>query len=130
MQTNNLDYLCAEYGQKIPIKEVEKTKNENMITKALGILQEDGVYAFVVYLASKGAFEARDPDEKVAESILSNIFEFLKKLELVSDNSEDKENVYKQFLSLTQDLDKLLFAKDLIEKILIYARFHAKALGE
>lgn len=136
---DNLDYICAKYGQEIPVPKEElehkdrvKSTNENMVTKALGVLQEDGVYAFVVYLASEGAFKkGGDDNERVANSILSTVFEELLKnsLGLVKGSYEPK-NVYEQFQSLGGNLDNLLFTKELIERTLTYARYHAQALGK
>jgi len=52
----NLDRLCAEYGEKFA-REIADTfgskdrdkKAENLITKSLGVLQEQGVYAYVLF---------------------------------------------------------------------------------
>ena len=38
----NLDYICAKIGQNLIVK-----ADENIFRKALGILQEDGVYMFL-----------------------------------------------------------------------------------
>jgi len=124
MVQNNIDYICAKYGQEI-VKKVEKKKEmKNLIQKSLGILQEDGVYAFVVYSDSEGAFK-----NGMANKILSKTFELLKdnNINLVEGNYERNE-VYEQIRKLSENIDDLFFAKDLIERTLIYARYHAKAL--
>jgi len=36
----------------------------------------------------------------------------------------------KYFQNLAQDLNKLLFMKELLEKVFIYALYHAKAKGD
>jgi hypothetical protein len=125
MAQNNLDYLCAKYGHKIVKKAEKKKEMKNLIQKSLGILQEDGVYAFVVYLDSEGAFKG----EKVAEKILSETFNLLKEdgIKLVKGNYGEEE-LYKQIQKLSENIDNLFLAKDLIERTLIYARYHAKAL--
>jgi len=68
----NLDSLCAQHGYDIvrtvapngSLSESDKSKLENTITKCLGVLQENGVYAFFLYLdyrkEEKGAPEIRD----------------------------------------------------------------------
>ncbi len=125
MVQNNLDYLCAKCGQEIVEKAEKKKEMKNLIQKSLGILQEDGVYAFVVYLDSEGAFK----NGKVANRILSKIFELF-----TGDNTKliegiyERENVYKQIQKLSENIDNLFLAKDLIERTLIYARYHSKAL--
>jgi len=54
-KTQNLDRLCAHFGYKMCEQvgeafqkdgKIDKAKTENLITKSLGVLQEDGVYAF------------------------------------------------------------------------------------
>jgi len=52
----NLERLCAEYGERLALevagafdsKDGSK-KAVNLITKALGVLQEQGVYAYVLF---------------------------------------------------------------------------------
>lgn len=135
MERINLDYECAKFGQKIPLTDLTdvrriKSTNENLITKALGVLQEDGVYAFMIYLSSGGAFDSElDDDEKVARSILYESVQILKELDILKGDFE-RENIYTQFRELTKNLDQLLFVKDILERTLIYARYHAKSLGE
>ena len=46
----NLDYLCMKYGHEIAECEGKKTDKENLVTKALGVLQENGPYAMFLYL--------------------------------------------------------------------------------
>ena len=65
MSTQNLDQLCAKYGWNIADKVHQAIgKNaENHITKSLGVLQEDGVYAFFLYQASRGQREKPGADK-------------------------------------------------------------------
>ena len=124
---SNLDLLCAKYGQKIAEK-VSTTENYNakkavvLITKTLSVLQEQGLYAFVLFCESK-----KDIDSSAAKEIQILVGEILKELSLI----EGKSNLLDELLkedSLLSKLDELLFAIEIIEKSLIYARFHAKAL--
>lgn len=52
---NNLDRLAAKYAQQIIANTKAKKASDidNTITKALGVLQEDGVYACFLYLLAK-----------------------------------------------------------------------------
>ena len=125
-----LDMKCAEYGSKI-VSEIdnaaeERNKIETMITKTLGVLQEDGVYAFALYSKSKSG--DGNTEKKTAMQIFNNTFELLKagKIEILPGKCDDflagiREN-------LAPDLDKLFLAKELLERTLVYARYHAKAL--
>lgn len=105
----NIDFLCAECGNEI----AKEVKEESVIQKCLGVLEEDGIYAFVVYSDSK--------DQKT-RSILKKTEEFLKKNNFIQENLKE-ESIY-------TDMGKLLLIKEIIQKALIYARYHAKAIGE
>lgn len=108
-----LDMKCAEYGSKIAST---AGIDETLITKALGVLQEDGVYAFFLYTASK------------ADAIRTLAFSFLKDRGLLTDtDGADVLSVVRD--GFRENLDNLLFAKELLERTLVYARYHAKALG-
>jgi hypothetical protein len=125
----NLDFLCARYGHEI-VKKVRKSDIENMLQKSLGVLQEDGIYAFTVYLDSEGAFKDNvEGKEKAVKEILKNVWNLLSDTDVALVNGECKRDiVYQELQKLSEDLNKLFLAKDLIEKCLIYARYHAKAL--
>lgn len=115
MNTANLDLVCAEYGDKI----AKKIGNEVPIMKSLGVLQEDGVYAFFLYCQSKGE-----------KDIGSECYGFLKDDRILKTLFNDSNDLLKAVREVFKDkLNQLLFAKELLERTLIYARYHAKALG-
>jgi len=118
----NLDLEAAKRAQKI-IAETKNKSNEaeNLITKALGILQENGVYACMLYL-----YSLSNDAKSISESIRRN---FLKAIELLEEKpvSQNKEEVLKFFTnSICSDPDTLFLTKQLWEQILIYARYGAK----
>lgn len=121
----NLDQLCAKYGWQIA-DEVHRAigkQAETHITKSLGVLQEDGVYAFFLYQASRGSRE-KPGAEKITELAAA----FLKEAGIQAfQNGTDPLKAVRE--RLASDLDQLLLAKRLLEQALIYARYHAKALG-
>jgi len=47
----NLDRICAEYGQAIVDAAGQPDVTDRLTTKALGVLQENGVYALFLFLA-------------------------------------------------------------------------------
>lgn len=105
-----LDAVCANSGMLI----ADEVNDENIITKALGVLQEDGLYAFFLYLKAikqEGFSKKAVNLLEIAELIKINTSDILKSLQN----------------GLCNDLDRLIFAKNLLEKALIYARYHAKA---
>lgn len=138
MNVQNLDRLCAHFGYEMCQKTGEqfkgkdgkpdKAKTENLITKSLGVLQEDGVYAFFLYLSSRGS-EKDGADElgRQATELLSD-----EEVKLLPENMIKTSQAALETIrgkdDLADDLDNLLLAKRLLEQALIYARYHAKAL--
>ena len=51
MTVQNLDAACAKLGEKLAAGGTKDT--ENSITKALGVLEEQGVYALFLYLHAR-----------------------------------------------------------------------------
>lgn len=128
-----LDMKCAEYGSKI-VSEIDNAakegkKIEAVITKTLGVLQEDGVYAFALYSKSKCGNE--NTEKRTAMQIYNKTFELLKadKIGILPEICNDFLLGIRQSLAEGKDLDKLFLAKELLERTLVYARYHAKALG-
>ena len=112
----NLDLACAKVGKTIaerPSKELE-----NLITSALAVLEEQGIYALFLFLKTRGGSGAENVNQK--------IYEFLKvtpqQAPLLSGNAD----VFTSLQQMAKDLDKLLLARDLARQTLVYARYHAR----
>ncbi len=121
----NLDLLAAQAAQSI-ITQTATSNNasdvENLITKALGVLQENGVYAALLYLYS------RTTDKSVAESVRARLLSLLSELGLPALERNDARSALKFMTdNICNDLDRLLLVKQLWEQTLIYARYGAKA---
>jgi len=108
----NLDIWCAEAGYSLS----EAIKEEKILNDALAVLEEHGPYAMFLYI------QARHPQE--ASHFERPLVDLLKKT--LNRNREDALTILK---SVADDLDALLFARDLLRTALIYARFHLKAKG-
>lgn len=124
MSNVNLDQRCAKYGWQIAeqVHNAIGKQAENHITKSLGVLQEDGVYAFFLYQASRGSRE-----KPGADKLTDQASAFLREAGIKG--FEDTTNPLQAVRDrLANDLDQLLLAKRLLEQALIYARYHAKAL--
>jgi len=126
-EIENIDYLCAKYGHLI-ITEAEikdnKAKNEadSYLSKALGVLQEQGIYAFYLFLEYR-------KDKKAMKEVKDQTQELLyKELKLLNETESKTNNPFEKAKKISQDLDKLLFARQVLEQTLIYARYHVKAL--
>ena len=144
----NLDYLAAKTAREIvegatqsPISADAKDL-ENLATKALGVLQSQGVYALYLYLYSQSGKDK--PIKKAATHMVTKLWNALKEepvnqLGILADQEQinswenaltQKQHVLSQMVNhLTTDLDTLLLVRDLYEQTLVYARYHAKALG-
>jgi len=125
MSGQNLDQLCAKYGWLIAeqVHQAIKKQAENHITKSLGVLQEDGVYAFFLYQDSRGQRE-----KPGAAKLRDQARELLREAGIKGfENTSDPLAAVRD--RLASDLDQLLLAKRLLEQALIYARYRAKALG-
>ena len=111
----NLDLACARTGQAIaekPSKELEK-----LVTSALAVLEEQGVYALFLFLMTRGG--------KAAPTIVQEAHKLLReRAPLLSDNGNG--DIFKSLQSMSKDLDELLLARDLLRQALVYARYHAR----
>lgn len=112
----NLDLACARAGQAIaekPSKELEK-----LVTSALAVLEEQGVYALFLFLKTRGG--------KAAPIIEQKVREFLKTTPQRAPLLSGDGDVFALLQSMSEDLDKLLLARDLLRQALVYARYHAR----
>ena len=143
-----LDYLAAKTAREIVEGATQSTIGadakdlENLITKALGVLQSQGVYALYLYLYSQSGTDK--PIKRAAAHVVTKLWNALKEepvsqLSILANQGQinswgtalaRKQHVLRQIVDrLTTDLDTLLLVRDLYEQTLIYARYHAKALG-
>jgi len=126
IQRHNLDYLAAQHAQEI-IQNAQKDNPkfkpkdlENTVTKTLGVLQENGVYACFLYLYAR--------EGETGKKIATEALQLLKALGFSGSlASQDKEVLNYIAENITKDLPKLLLAKETLEQMLIYARYGAKA---
>jgi hypothetical protein len=121
----NLDRLAAKYAQEvIKNSKDEDIDIENTVTKALGVLQENGVYACFLYLMAK-------ENEKVEKVVVNNMLGLLDELNFgwgKPNNPSDNKEVLEYIINKVMvDLERLLLAKETLEQMLIYARYGAKA---
>jgi len=122
MTPTNLDAACALLGHELGTM-VAKGKTskdtDNSLTKALGVLEEQGVYALFLYL------HAREKD--LGSSISQKLMKFLCSEDVRLVREHGNSEPFRALQKLAEDLDDLLFARDLLHQVLVYARYHAKA---
>lgn len=135
-----LDLLAARKAQDIIDQAVigntdaEKIKKagsvETLVTKALGVLQENGVYAGMLYLYSI----TRANDKEIATKIRQCLFATLQSTDpqrpVPTNGTSVQEALNFMTENVCQDLDTLFLVKQVWEQTLIYARYGAKARGE
>jgi phosphopantetheine adenylyltransferase len=113
--------------------DLSKKFEENELNKLLGVLASDGVYAMWVYAKDKFKKNEDQPKIEKINELIRNLDNFV---DDKKDNKKDGENIDNKnidneyFQNLAQDLNRLLFMKELLEKVLIYAIYHAKAKGD
>jgi hypothetical protein len=139
-----LDQRAAHYAQLI-VKESKDNKHldrlDSFITKTLGVLQEQGVYACMLFLYSRSDTER--PKALIVRENLRLILKMLKDdygifwidkdgINIDIPASAQGDNTSESVLgfyvkAVATDLDTLLLVRDLYEQTLIYARYGAKA---
>lgn len=102
-----LESVICEVGSSIA-----KNTALNDIEKALGVLCNDGVYAYYVFVKSQGN-----------NTFLKNI----EKLTQYTHAILNRDKYQDYFRDLSSDINDLLFFKEILEQALTYARYHAKA---
>ena len=120
----NLDRLAARHAQEIIRRTNDKKASDvdNTVTKALGVLHENGVYACFLYLLAK----EKENGSVVVEEMLNLLDGLGFGWGKPDDNSPEKILIHISD-KVTANLERLLLAKETLEQVLIYARYGAKA---
>ncbi len=121
----NLDRLAAECAQKVINCRPEGSEikdMENTVTKALGVLQENGVYACFLYLLAKEDEKGKVVVDKMLDLLNQLNFGWGKPSGISAEKVLDYINN-----KVVVNLECLLLAKETLEQMLIYARYGAKA---
>ena len=135
MAAFNLEPVCARYGMDlVTLYKDEDTKTadkENIVTKALDVLVENGVYAMTVFLLTCNK-------DKFGLHVLNSLAALLadEKVNLLSKKDlppgDGRESMLARLTAmrrLTEDMETLFMARRVLEGALTFARYHCKALG-
>jgi len=127
-----LDKWAAHGGQTIVQENRDAGRAsedvDNLVTKALGVLQENGIYACGLYLCSR----SRDKEKEIAAVVNQTMVDLLARLPFGWGRppSLDPQTLL-PYLSHTvagdDKLERVLLAKETLEQMLVYARYGAKA---
>lgn len=123
----NLDFTCMEAAQAMAAIQGSKSEKENLATKALGVLLENGPYGMLLYLGTQKSSVSAGYQRGLLNVLSKPAFQGF----LPPPPANGKtESVTEWLRNVAQDLDAYLFVKRLWQQILTYARYHAKAAEE
>ena len=154
MDNKSIDKLAGETALAICKGEdwngkLDVDSLETLATKSLGVLQEQGVYAMIVFLFSRSGDkflskyleEAKKHNEKIAAiTLVKWLVNSLKKepiaamkvafdKDLNGNLNTKKQSILQHFLEkISSNLENLLFVKEFYERTLIYVRHISKGL--
>lgn len=119
--TTNLDTYCAQCAHNIvALSGPDRDKElENRLNNALGVLQGDGFYAFYLFLK----YHDLDQSPRDVWSLLRTFLQNDATGAPLPQGSDETA-----VIEMTKDLQKLLLAKQLTERTLIYARYGLRSL--
>lgn len=140
----NLDLEAAGKAQAI-IQEavvnsqIKSSEVENLVTKALGVVQENGIFAGLLYL-----YSVKDKDTKIAKPVRTELLKLLPKIttetsatidaiiamESAGQTKEAARQALNRIIAVSENLETLLLVKQVWEQTLIYARYGAKTQNE
>jgi hypothetical protein len=120
----NLEAICSRYGHCM-INELEKLEDqENTITKALGVLSENGLYAMCVFLLS---CNKKEYGTEILTKHLRGLWQE-DGIEIIArDLDSDPARILHAVQKVSEELPRLILARKVTEQALIFARYHAKA---
>lgn len=123
MSITNLEPLCARYGRRMVTNDYEIKKQENILTKALGVLSENGIYAMSVFLLS---CHEKEYGKNLFNTHLRTLWTD-QEIGLLSPQNNSVAALLTAVQEMTGDLHKLILSRELTEQSLVFARYHAKA---
>ena len=139
MDNRLLDRIAAGRAQQIVDDAIAAVVNDNhikakavdnLVTKTLGVLQENGVYACFLFLFSR----TRKEDTAIAEVVRAHLLGLAGTdlpfgwADLTTSATGKSRDVLSKVSDLVcRELDPLLMTKAVFEQTLIYARYTAKA---
>lgn len=117
-----MESLCASTGRQITSKPFEKSANaQSIVRNAMGVMRVDGMYALYLYLNSK---------KQDGKEIWGEISELLKNPLVGSPLSTAFGTDEEKLIKMTEDLYKVLLARQLCERALTYALYGLRIKGD
>jgi len=124
----NLDLTAARMAQSIigncQKQNCEPEKTENLITKTAGVVQENGVYAGLLFLFTR----SDKHDQKVAGFVVETLISHARHIASYQSNpSSTTDKLVFLAEQICANQARLRLTKQTWEQVLIYARYGAKA---
>ncbi len=123
---DNLDYQAQLIARNIldGVQE-EAEKIENLATKLLGIVQENGIYAGVLFLHTRSSRH----DKNMAPAFRDELLKYVSKaFQLPAPANEPRAQLRFTTDQVCAHLGRMILVKSVWEQALIYVRHGAKAL--
>jgi hypothetical protein len=117
-----IEAKCAEKAQEI-VKLAGGKKNadlENRLRNAMAILQEEGLYAFFLFLQ----YRNKQNDLEKAWKVLAELLKTFQIEQLTGAFAQDEKKV----VAITANLDKLFFTRQILAQTLIYALYGLRSM--
>lgn len=122
IQRINIDFFAAKQAQDVV--GMNCIGMENSVTKTMGVLQEHGVYAAFLYLLAKEGGNGIALTGKMI-TLLHEVGFCHEEGKKPETTSEILSHVNEKVSNVS--LQRLIFAKELLEQMLIYTRYGEKA---
>ncbi len=136
----NLDFYCVDYSQRVMGNLRAKAAQAgisggevaHITSKIMNVLYGNGLYACLLFLSWKTA--EGTPGEKLVAGLLEGQLvgrkgdPSLLRLDAVGLPVQDAADSLEAGRILSQDLDHLFLARDLLARTMTYVRYHAKEM--
>lgn len=114
---DNLNLNCAEFGRRLSALD---DVDEKLLQDSLSVLEEQGMYAFFLYLKAHGKLPGKE--------MIAKCQQFLRDNQAIRRRSNSSGNdIFEEISELSKSIDDLIFARELLMQALVYARYHSKA---
>ena len=124
----NLDLAAARAAQTMVADDFRPQELDNLVTKALGVVQESGVYAGTLFLCSR----SREEEKKMAKAVRKTLLGLAGELGVagMGNGADTRQTLRDVAERVCRDSGTMLLVKQVWEQALVYARYGAKAKKE
>jgi hypothetical protein len=134
----NLDFYCVDYAKRVvdtltTTERVAADEVAHLITKLLSILHANGLYAYLLYVIWK-KHSGTGVERKIAAALDRLLVgqpgeHSLLRIEPIGLPLNAAKDALEAGKTLSQNLNDLFLARDLLDRTLVYARYQAKGLA-